>query len=118
MPLLKIGSRGIYVQLLQSVLNRLGYGAGDVDGIFGQRTENAVKRFQRTVGITVDGVVGKNTWASLMPYIDGYLDYTVKSGDTFWKLSRTFGTTVNSIIAANPNTNIKAYTIKEYISNS
>ncbi len=103
MPLLKIGSRGIYVQLLQSVLNRLGYGAGEVDGIFGSRTENAVKRFQRTVGITVDGIVGKNTWNALMPYIDGYIEYTVKSGDTFWKLSRTFGTTVNAIIAANPD---------------
>lgn len=103
MPLLKIGSRGIYVQLLQSVLNRLGYGAGEVDGIFGIRTENAVKRFQRTVGITVDGVVGKNTWNALMPYINGYIEYTVKNGDTFWQLSRTFGTTVNAIIAANPN---------------
>ena len=67
MPLLKIGSKGIYVQLLQSVLNRLGYGAGEVDGIFGVRTENAVKRFQRTVGLTVDGIVGKNTWNALMP---------------------------------------------------
>lgn len=102
MPLLKIGSRGIYVQLLQSVLNRLGYGAGEVDGVFGSRTENAVKRFQRAVGITVDGIVGKNTWNALMPYIDGYIEYTVKSGDTFWKLARTFGTTVNAIIAANP----------------
>ncbi len=103
MPLLKIGSRGIYVQLLQSVLNRLGYGAGDVDGIFGVRTENAVRRFQRTVGITVDGVVGKNTWNALMPYIDGYIEYSVRSGDTFWKLARSFGTTVNAIIAANPD---------------
>ena len=103
MPLLKIGSRGIYVQLLQSTLNKLGYGAGTVDGIFGTRTENAVKRFQRSVGITVDGVVGKNTWNALMPYIDGYINYTVKSGDTFWKLAQTFGTSVNAIIAANPN---------------
>ena len=102
MPLLKIGSRGIYVQLLQSVLNRLGYGAGEVDGVFGSRTENAVKIFQRAVGITVDGIVGKNTWNALMPYINGYIDYTVKSGDTFWKLARTFGTTVNAITAANP----------------
>ena len=103
MPLLKIGSRGIYVQLLQSVLNRLGYGAGDVDGIFGQRTENAVKRFQRSVGIAVDGIVGKNTWNALMPYIDGFIEYTIKSGDTFWNLSRTFGTSVNALIAANPD---------------
>ncbi len=103
MPLLKIGSRGIYVQLLQSTLNKLGYGAGNVDGIFGSRTENAVKRFQKSVGITVDGVVGKNTWNALMPYIDGYIKYTVKSGDTFWQLARAFGTSVNAIIAANPN---------------
>ena len=105
MPLLKIGSRGVYVQLLQSTLNKLGYGAGEVDGIFGTRTENAVKRFQRTVGITVDGIVGKNTWNALMPYIDGYINYTVKSGDTFWQLAKTFGISVNAIISANPNVN-------------
>ena len=37
----------------------------DADGIFGPKTEEAVRRYQKTYGLTVDGVVGPKTWASL-----------------------------------------------------
>ena len=37
----------------------------DVDGMFGPRTENAVKAFQKYYGLGVDGVVGPLTWAKL-----------------------------------------------------
>lgn len=102
MILLKIGSRGPQVELLQSILNRLGYNSGAVDGIFGIRTQNAVRRFQNAVGLSVDGIVGDDTWAALLPYIDGYVSHTVVSGDTFWLLSKKYGTTVAAISAANP----------------
>lgn len=115
MPLLKIGSRGIYVQLIQSVLNRLGYGAGTVDGVFGSRTETAVKRFQRAVGLSSDGIVGENTWNALMPYINGYIEYKIKSGDTFWELSKKFGISLNAILAANPAVNPENLEIGETI---
>ncbi|WP_129692361.1 peptidoglycan-binding domain-containing protein [Gottfriedia acidiceleris] len=36
-----------------------------VDGIFGPVTENAVKKFQASNGLVVDGIVGKNTWGKL-----------------------------------------------------
>ena len=60
---LQYGSRGDNVRKLQNVLNALGYNAGNVDGIFGSRTQAAVIRFQRAMGISSDGVVGKNTKA-------------------------------------------------------
>lgn len=37
----------------------------DCDGVYGPRTQNAVRRFQRSMELTVDGVVGFNTWAAL-----------------------------------------------------
>ena len=61
MALLKVGSRGDEVKILQTQLNQLGYDAGKADGIFGTRTDNAVRAFQKAAGVTVDGIVGDNT---------------------------------------------------------
>lgn len=65
MPLVYSGSRGEDVKTLQAQLNALGYDCGDVDGIFGAKTYNAVVKFQKDRGLAVDGIVGKNTWAAL-----------------------------------------------------
>lgn len=66
-PTLKKGSKGEYVQLLQSKLVNKGYdiGSSGVDGIFGSKTETAVKQFQQDWGLKVDGIVGTQTWEML-----------------------------------------------------
>ena len=43
----------------------LGYNVGPVDGIFGQKSDAAVKAFQTDQALTVDGIVGPNTWKAL-----------------------------------------------------
>lgn len=64
-PTLRKGSGGDNVEELQAVLNAK-YGAAlEVDGIFGAKTEQAVKAFQSAKGLTADGVVGPKTWAAL-----------------------------------------------------
>ena len=61
----KRGSSGSMVSQIQTKLKNWGYYAGDVDGIFGSRTETAVKAFQRKNGLTADGVVGPATLKAL-----------------------------------------------------
>ena len=59
------GSTGWLVERLQRLLPLFGLDTGDLDGIFGPRTEYAVKVFQERRGLTVDGQVGNQTWTSL-----------------------------------------------------
>ena len=57
----KYGSRGAEVRTIQTKLKRWGYYNGNVDGIFGSGTLEAVKWFQRKNGLQVDGIAGKKT---------------------------------------------------------
>ncbi len=100
---LRSGSTGPQVEYLQSVLNRLGFSVGTVDGIFGPRTERGVRRFQEKNGLTADGIVGPKTWAALRPYLTGYVERKVRSGDTFYLIAKEYGSSVASIEAANPS---------------
>lgn len=62
---LKSGSRGSDVTYLQQRLTTKGYGVGSIDGIFGNKTLEAVKAFQAENNLVVDGIVGAKTWAAL-----------------------------------------------------
>ncbi len=59
------GSTGNPVRRAQKRLTLGGYDTGGVDGIFGTRTESAVRRFQRDYGLTEDGIVGPKTWEKI-----------------------------------------------------
>ena len=64
LPTLREGSRGLYVEELQEMLDKRGYTL-KVDGIFGSKTLEAVEAFQADNGLVVDGVVGSKTWGKL-----------------------------------------------------
>jgi N-acetyl-anhydromuramyl-L-alanine amidase AmpD len=59
-----LGDRGEPVHHLQAVLRRLGYSLV-ADSVFGPVTESAVRDFQRSHALEVDGIVGPRTWAAL-----------------------------------------------------
>ena len=70
-PTLRRGSISNYVLIAQDDLNTLGFRTGGLDGIFGSDTQNAVINYQRSRGLTPDGIVGCNTWRSLQEAVVG-----------------------------------------------
>ena len=66
---IKLGDTGDDVKRLQRVFARMKtLGPEDVTGIFGPQTDQAVRGFQQSNGLVVDGVVGPITWSYVHPY--------------------------------------------------
>lgn len=64
----KYGSRGEEVRQIQTKLKRWGYYSGNVDGIYGSQTQEAVRYFQRKNGLAVDGIAGPATLKAMGIY--------------------------------------------------
>lgn len=78
-PTLRRGTSGSSVKALQQLLTDAGAYTGAIDGKFNLETSLAVRQFQRTNRLMVDGIVGRNTWAAL-----------AKGGSTTQVLDPTF----------------------------
>ena len=71
-PTLRRGSRGCYVMILQDALSTLGYQTGSrIDGIFGARTEQALRGYQKRTSLRVDGVCGCDSWKKISTAVIG-----------------------------------------------
>ena len=74
---LRVGSSGPNVVVLQVALNRISQNYPAIpkipanDGIFGSRTEAAVRAFQQIFGLTADGIVGPATWYEIVRIYGG-----------------------------------------------
>jgi peptidoglycan hydrolase-like protein with peptidoglycan-binding domain len=67
-PIISRGTTGIYVKQLQ--LRLQDFGAHVLaDGLFDSETEEAVKKFQRQHSLQIDGIVGDQTWRTLLPIL-------------------------------------------------
>ncbi len=64
-PPLTVGMRGDNVRVVQKLLADGGFYAGNIDGIYGPITANAVKEFQRSTSLEITGAVDKETFAYL-----------------------------------------------------
>ena len=76
---LRFGSRGEKVELLQYMLNTLSefydsVPSVEITGYFGNQTENSVVALQKQFGLTTDGVVGERTWEALYSAYKGIED--------------------------------------------
>ena len=87
MRILKYGSTGPAVELLQLALDRAGFGELGLDGIFGTKTKNAVLRFQSLNGLAADGIVGPATHRALVPWYTGFATHRVHRNDTLWSIA-------------------------------
>lgn len=87
---LRMGDRGSEVKEIQQRLKSTGFDPGSIDEKFGFATEEAVKQFQATRGLHVDGIVGAETWFALRclgSSISGYqVIVTPGSADTLNKV--------------------------------
>ena len=77
----KYGSRGEEVRQIQSKLKAWGYYNGGVDGIYGSKTFEAVKKFQKKNGLTADGIAGDKTLSALGINSSGGSNKTGSSGN-------------------------------------
>ncbi|MCK9520065.1 MAG: peptidoglycan-binding protein [Dehalococcoidia bacterium] len=66
MPVVRKGSKGDAVKVLQQKLNEAGFNCGVADGIFGAKTNKAARAYQKVCGLVQDGIVGAKTWAALL----------------------------------------------------
>ncbi len=103
LKLLKPGDRNPWVELLQLALNRSNFLKGGIDGIYGPKTEAAVKDFQKKNNLSQNGQVDGTTWNALFPYLTGYLQHKLVQGDTLYRLSVKYGTSLHQIEMANPH---------------
>ena len=96
--LLSLGSVGNEVRTLQLRLNRISanYPAipkiFPIDGVFGEETENAVKKFQEIFNLATDGVVGNATWYKIQYYYNGVkrLNELYSEGIAYDEISKQF----------------------------
>ena len=65
-PVLEPGARGPTVRELQKRLTEAGHPCGKIDGAYGNATKQAVRGFQRSRSLDMDGVVGLQTWTALL----------------------------------------------------
>lgn len=88
------GNRNSSVTALQKSLKSRGYKI-TVDGIFGSATEKAVREFQRAVGLKVDGIAGKNTFAKLQ---ENPKLYGVATGDVWMHSKADFKSSTRTVV--------------------
>ncbi|PUU92921.1 MAG: peptidase M23 [Halanaerobium sp.] len=105
----KLNDRGRDVMEIQKYLKTLGYNAAP-DGIFGRSTENAIKDFQRSQNLSVDGIAGDNTRQLLKKMISekvSYELYIVDNGDTLSGIARSKDSSVKEIMEFNNLSSVK-----------
>ena len=118
---IKKGAQGDSVVAIQEMLQDLGYNTGKADGIYGSKTEAAIKQFQKDNGLKVDGIVGNQSITALktLSSVKDAPDYVktsakksisnAKTGDikddTIIMSSKSFDNVLNEITAAQKTTN-------------
>lgn len=102
MEILKPGSTGPKIELLQLALSRAGKYSGIFSGVFDEKTRRALISFQESSGLRPDGIAGSWTQRSLFPYYTGFVAHTVRPGDTLYRLMMRYGTSLRAMETANP----------------
>ena len=113
-PTITLNEEGKDVRVLQEMLKTTLYYDGEIDGIYDEQMQNVVKTFQVNNDIIATGVVGDDTWDTLLEAYSTLIDcdltsspdnstdiYVVKKGDTLYSIAREFNTTVDELKGLN-----------------
>lgn len=106
-PTIQIEDEGSYVTLLQTKLSDMQYFNKEISGYFDENLKTSVQTFQFINKLVTDGIVGVNTWSSLISLYTPLSScensglsnstYTVQSGDTLYKISTLYNLSVSEI---------------------
>ena len=88
---LKRGSRGALVDILQLALSRALGGGVEVDGCFGAQTRLALLEFQRAHALPPTGEAGSAVWHALEPYTAAHVTYAMRRGESFSQAAESLG---------------------------
>ncbi len=106
-PVLQTGNSGKNVSALQCLLTYQGYSL-TIDGSFGSGTQTAVINFQKSKGLTADGVAGANTLSALIVTVqNGANNYAARAAQ--YLLSKFETITVDGIFGSNSVTVTKNF---------
>lgn len=127
-PTITLNEEGEDVRVLQEMLKTTLYYDGEIDGIYDEQMQNIVKTFQVNNDIIATGIVGNETWDTLLDAYSTLIDcdltpspdngtdiYVVKKGDTLYSIAKEFNTTVDELKRLNnlsSNTLIVGSTLK------
>ena len=100
---LESGTSSVYVEYITLALMRAGF-IKETSNTYDESTENAVISFQRANGLTADGIVGNNTYAALLPYLEGSRRVIASADDSLASLARKYEVSEGVIRIANPYT--------------
>ena len=107
---IRLGDFGWDVAVLQFLMTRDGVYSGALDGYFGKQTSAALRRYQKRLRVTTDGIVGPHTLATIANHdsvpVRSHTTiasqvYVVKPGDNLTQIASRFGTTVAALAAEN-----------------
>lgn len=94
------GSSGTQVRYLQQALIGLGYLSGSADGIYGTKTEAAVRKFQSAYGLGVDGSAGPNTMTALKNAVVALQSDLARRGYESGTINGVYGNGTTSAVKA------------------
>ncbi|MDK2930699.1 MAG: hypothetical protein PWR07_830 [Bacillota bacterium] len=99
---LRFGMKGRDVALLQERLSRLGYYTGEIDGVFGILTKDAVRDLQKAHRLRVDGIAGKEVFAVIRSGLaKPVLRHFVARGETCAHIARRYNIPIELLLQAN-----------------
>lgn len=108
-PLVKIGQTGERVRSVQYLLRQFGRTEIVADGIFGSITETAVRAFQSSRGLAVDGMVGSETWPALVVTVRNGSSGEAVRGVQSQLRARGYSITVDGLFGAQTESAVRSF---------